>query len=276
MTDSITQKNSFDKLNLLSNLELRCYLDKKFNDEEIKIRYHAFLCGTLFQHSTHIKYSFKACEFLVYIPETNMLYHSEMNSEECFTNSLKWNYNFFKKIRLCLFEPEKTKNTYFTIVNISIDNSETKILNLESNSNNNNYNDYSNNQNEFELNCLESESKMFLEMHFIVDGKDITAFRLLLTKFLSDEPYITILNKALEFENEENDSITKKQEILYNKQKECEDFALEITKNEDSFKERKKQYLYKFYLLNEEKNKKLDDLREKLNFNNNFKQNNIQ
>jgi hypothetical protein len=103
--------NTFEEISIFNNIKIKNYLSEDFGDQGSRI----FICGKMYEHSFQAKYSFKACEFLIYSPYNNKLYFTENISRDCFTDSLKWNFNFFKKIRLCLETSETIKDTYFSI-----------------------------------------------------------------------------------------------------------------------------------------------------------------
>ncbi len=215
----------------------------------------------MFSHMILAKYSFKASEFLIYTPFNNKLFHSTMNSDECFTSTLKWNQNFFKKVRLCLESSEKINNTYFSI------NYEKKI---DITINNTNRNAMNNNIRtnfeieECEYNDVFIDKKIYLELHFIVDSQDIIAFRMQLNHLIDDKPYNTLLNKLLEYDKQETEIIADRQIKLHDKQKEIDKMEKEIQKTEDDFIQFKKQSLYKLYYLNKEKNKKITELNNQI------------
>ena len=244
----------FDEITIFNQIKLNEYLDQTLSSDSEGNR--IYICGKLFSHVVTAKYSFKACEFLIYIPFDNKLFYSSMNSDECFTSTLKWNQNFFKKIRLCVESSDGLKNTYFAISEEKkIDNARKAKVNPQDNLI---LSDEDETENEY------SDKKIFLDLHFIVDNQDIIVFRMLLNHLIDDKPFDTLLNKLLKYDKEESEKIIHKQIKLYEKQKEIEKMENEITQAEDGFKLFKKQSLYKLYYLNKEKNKKISELNNDL------------
>ena len=178
-----------------------------------------------------------------------------MNSEECYSNSLKWNYSFFKKIRNCFSEKEKSKNAYYCI---NYEKTEREIK-----KNNSKINIKLNNDDDDDLlDIFEiKEKKMFFEIHFIHNEQDITAFRLYLKPNMEDKPYLAITKKLLEMDKIEGENLANKQAMLNTKEKDLASMEKIIKDTEDAFTERKKQYLAKFNLLIKEKNKKIQSLK---------------
>lgn len=258
MMDDVAQ-TKFDELTIFNQIKLTEYLgiplipSSEIEDNKF------YICGKLFSHMIFAKYSFKACEFLVYLPFNQKLFYSSMASDECFTSTLKWNQNFFKKVSLCMESTDSIKNTYFSI------NYEKKI-DIVINSNKQGKNNLqlvpSEQIEDEDFEC--TDKKMYLELHFIVDNQDIIAFRMLLNHLIDDRPFNTLLNKLLEYDKEASDRIIKNQKKLYEKQKEIERMEKEIQQSEDNFNEYKKHSLYKLYYLNKEKNKKISELNNDL------------
>ncbi len=252
-TQAENTENSFDSTSIFNRINFKSYLDdlidiKNETDNNINntnntnnINNQAFLCGKMNEHSIQAKYDFKACEFYIYIPSKRTIFYSEMQSEDCFTNSLKWNYNFFKKLRLCLQTSDNIKNTYFSFN--YLDEKDKGICS-------------SPDTDDFII----PERQICFELHFVVDTQDITAFKLILKPLIDDNPYQTILNHALELDKIETDKLSNKQIKLYEREMETERMNNEIKLAEDGLAERKKEYMSKFYYLNKEKNKKIAEL----------------
>ena len=96
--DDDTSQIKFDEITIFNQIKITEYLGKNLSSssecEDNKIH----LCGKLFSHMVLAKYTFKACEFLVYFPANKFFFFTTMNSDECLTSTLKWNQNFFKII----------------------------------------------------------------------------------------------------------------------------------------------------------------------------------
>lgn len=249
MEEALT-KSSFNEESIFNNIKLQCYLKEDLPGDNTRV----FICGKMFEHSLQAKYSFKACEFLIYLPFNNKLFFTEMHSEDCFTNTLKWNYNFFKKIRLCLEEPETIKDTYFAI---NYEKKETNRIIIDINLNNRN-------EEKDDLELEYADRNIYLELHMVVQGQDLTVFKMLLKHIIDDQPYITIMNKVLELDKIESEKLEKKQKKLYETEKETARMENEILQREEYLNKKKKDYLYKFYYLNKEKNKKIVELNNEL------------
>jgi hypothetical protein len=250
MEDS--NKLKFEEKFYFSDLNLKSYLGDDCKENE-KI----FVCGKMYDHPIISKHQFKACEFLIYLPRIKKLFHSEMESLDCFSNSLKWTLNFFKKIRLCLDTPEGVKNTYFSInYEQKKDEKNGMIIDLESET----LPSTINHVQDEDLSHEFTERKIYLELHFLVESQDIIAFRLRLDHILEDKPEMVIMNKFLEYEKLENEKLLKKQEKSYELEKEICKMEKEISLANENLEKRKKQYVYKFYYLNKEKSKKINEL----------------
>jgi hypothetical protein len=246
-------KSKFEEKYFFCGVNLKSYLGVCSKENEKVV-----LCGKMNEHSIlNSRQSFKACDFLIYLPSVGKLFHSEMESLDCFTGSLKWNLNFFKKVRLCLETPEGVKNTNFSINyeqkeekgGIILDSLDNSVLKSEP-------------QEQIEISDeIEfTERKMYLELHFIVETQDIIAFRLKLNHLLQDNPQLLLMNKFLEFEKIENDKLMKKQQKSYEYDMDISRMEKEINKANENLEKKKKQYLFKFYYLNKEKNKKINEL----------------
>jgi hypothetical protein len=71
---------------------------------------------------------------------------------------------------------------------------------------------------------------------------------------------MTILNKAIDLDKIESDKLELKTKKLNEKERETKRMEVEIKIKQEDFEVRKKQYLYKFYYLNKEKNRKINEL----------------
>ena len=224
--------NKFETTTYFSCLKLHKF-NNQINDKQF------YLSGKMFEHSIDMKYQFKACEFLVYFPSLNppQLFLSEMNSQECFNNLLKWNENFFKKINKCLSGHE-VKNSYFCLSYLKeTTNEEEKDIFTQTDT------------------FTESDKKLCLTLEFAVDNKEILALRLDLTTLPDENPLNKMTNKLLEYEKFEEEIIANSIKVISEKSIETEEIEQTIKKNEEDFSLKKKNYLFKFGLLNREKNK---------------------
>lgn len=234
------KQTKFDQINIINKLKLKSYLST--TDENQKI----ILCGKMNEHNTNSKYCFKACEFFIYTPFNNSIYYSDMNSDDCFTNALKWNPNFFKKIRLSLTSIESIKNTYYSI------NYEKKpTTNLI----------------EIDLNedSLLEDRKIYLELHLIVDGQDIIAFRLLMKKLIEDNPEQLLISKIIEMDKKESEVLVMRQKKFLEKEVEFEKMKREVNEMELNNFMMKEKFILNFCLLNHEKNLKIEELQSEIN-----------
>lgn len=230
-----TQSN-FPVINIYNKLTL-------LNDKII------YICGKMFSHTSLAKYDFNACDFYLFIPEDNKLYHSSMNSEDCFTNSFKWNYKYFSKVRDCLTNIKiNLKKYYYKINELSI--------NLDTS-----------NKDE----CLELESNInnkYLELHFLVKEKDIVAFRLLLEEIIQNEPYDYFIKQLILLDNEYEEKYFLKEKKQYAQKKEISDISMSIEKENEKFENKVKEIFVKFNKLNNTKIKNSKKLEKELNENN--------
>jgi hypothetical protein len=243
-------KTSFEEQIIFNQVKIDQYLEEKLKSKPDNNS--VFVCGKLFSHVINAKYSFKACDFLIYLPHYNKLYYSVMNSDDCFTSTLKWNQNFFKKIRLCL-ESDMTKNTYFIIDYENREKSKNvKNIIIEI--------DEKDSNEELEF----SDKPIYFELHFLVDTQDIVAFRMLLNSLIDDKPQYTLMNKLLEYDKQESEKLLVKQKKFHSKEKEIERMEKEIKKAEEESLKFKKESIYKLYFLNKEKNRKIVELKHDL------------
>ena len=236
MLNSSLHSNQNDEITHLDSL---CIFNQLYlKQSHSKDNHYIFIVGKMFKHSTMAEYSFKACNFHLYDPSSNCLYHSSMVSDVCFTKTLKWTPKFYKKIRNCLASSstKDNKNFYFTL--IEKNKSDDELINVK---------------------------QKFLELHCIIDKDDIAVFRMLLDSIVENEPYIFIMNKALELDKEEQDSVKQKQDRYYEKEKDIEKNEEEIEKIELEFENKKDEYIVKFYLINKEKNSKKKELENEIN-----------
>lgn len=227
---------------ICNKLKLKSYLNKKDNSKEAE----AFICGKMFGHSIIAKYSFKACDFYIYVSQFNALFHSEMNSENCFSDALKWTPNFFKRIRACLNSSNDKKNSYFVV---AYANEDSKIKTNDKMVDNEEYDDN-----------IETLKKIFFELHFIIETEDIAAFRLQLEMIIEEQPQLFIMTKIIALDKEEEEQLKSEHERYYNKQIEISRLEKEIEKKKEEYANKEKDYLYKFFLLNNEKNIKMEQL----------------
>lgn len=197
----------------------------------IKKDKYIYICGKMFSHSLLAKYNFPACDFQIYCQENNQLYHSNMNSEDCFTNTLKWNYKLFKNIRECLTNSEiNIKKYYFAINNSSSRENSSK---------------------EKEKDELGFESnKNYLELHFFVKKRDIVAFRLLLEEIIVNEPYLYFINQIIELDNNYEEDLLKKKMKQFKQNKEIKEIENNIKEINDGYENKTKEILIKFNMLN--------------------------
>ena len=214
-------QSNFPTINIYNKLKL-------LNDKII------YICGKMHNHTSLAKYDFNACDFYLFIPEDNKLYHSSMNSQDCFTNSFKWNYKYFSKVRECLTNKKiNLKKYYFTInelsVNLDISNKD-ECLELESNINN-----------------------KYLELHFLVKEKDIVAFRLLLEEIIQNEPYNFFIKQVIILDNEYEEKYFLKEKKQYVQKKEISDISMSIKNETEKFENNVKEAFIKFNKLNNAK-----------------------
>lgn len=228
--------NHFETFAICNRVKLKSYLNR---EEDNSREAEAFICGKMFSHSAIVKYSFKACDFFIYVSKYNALFHSEMNSENCFSDALKWTPNFFKRIRACLNSSNEKKNSFFTIAHADENNK------LKPNDDGDN---------------IETSKAMYFELHFVLDTEDIAAFRLQLEMIIEDQPQLFLMNKIIAIDKEEEEELKAEHERYFNKQIEICKLEKEIERNKKDYANKEKDCLYKFYLLNKEKNNKIEQL----------------
>lgn len=211
----------------------------------VKEEKYIYICGKMFSHSLLAKYNFPACDFQIYEQNNNQLYHSNMNSEDCFTNSLKWNFKLFKNIRNCLTNSEiNIKKYYFSINNASSRENSSK---------------------EKEKDELGIESnKNYLELHFFVKSRDIVAFRLLLEEIIVNEPFFYFINQIIEMDNNYEEDLLKKKFKKFKQDKEIKEIENTLKEMNDESEKKTKEMIIKFNKLNKSKIEEEKKLKIKL------------
>jgi hypothetical protein len=227
--DTKDENLHFNTIGIINKIQLKKKLNNKLENDKI-----IYISGKMYSHTTVGNYLFQACDFYLFSPEDNKLYHSIMNSNDCFTNTLKWTTNFFKRIRASLNSKNQSKKFYFIISEI----------------NDNNNDD------------IESNNKKFFELHFIVKNQDITSFRLLLEEIIENESNVFFSNKIIELNKELEDRVREKEEKYFKKEDSIKDIENNIKEKEDTFKNKKNEMITKFYLLIDEKNQKIEKLQK--------------
>ena len=205
-----------------------------------------YICGKMFNHTLLAKYNFPACDFYIYSSESNNLYHSNMNSEDCFTNSLKWNYKLFKNIRDCLTNTVVNINKYYFIINNSSRENSSKTK-----------------DNEKDELGLESNNN-YLELHFLVKKRDIVAFRLLLEEIIVNEPIIYFINQVIELDSKNEEELLDKKRKQFKQDKEIKEIKNGIKDINDAYEKKTKELLIKFNMLNKSKLEEEKNLKIKL------------
>ena len=175
-------KNMYDESSNFPLIKIYNKIPLVVKDDSESINFdkkkYIYICGKMLSHTSIAKYSFEACEFYIYSPWENKLYHSSMYSGDCFSNALKWDYKFFKNIRECLTTEEINIKKHYFIININgKDSKEKEDLIFENN-------------------------KTYLELHFIVKKKDVVAFRLLLEEIIQSDKDIFFMNQVMMLDNE--------------------------------------------------------------------------
>jgi hypothetical protein len=227
--DNKEENLHFNIIGIINKIQLKKKLNNKLENDKI-----IYISGKMYSHTTVGNYLFQACDFYLFSPEDNKLYHSIMNSNDCFTNTLKWTTNFFKRIRASLNSKNQSKKFYFIISEI----------------NDNNNDD------------IESNNQKFFELHFIVKNQDITSFRLLLEEIIENESNVFFSNKIIELNKELEDRVREKEEKYFKKEDSIKDIENNIKEKEDNFKNKKNEMITKFYLLIDEKNQKIEKLQK--------------
>ena len=179
------ESSNFPLINIYNKIQLS--IKDSSDNLQLNENNYIYICGKMFNHSSLAKYSFEACEFYLYSPTEKKLYHSLMNSEDCFSNAIKWNKKLFKNIRECLTKDDiNLKKYYFIINNNGKESKEKEDLILENN-------------------------KTYLELHFFAKKKDVVSFRLLLEEIIQNDIDIFFMNQVLMLDNEcEEDLLAKK------------------------------------------------------------------
>ena len=187
-----------------------------------------------------------------------------MQSEDCFTNILKWNQNFFNKIRIAFLDSSSFKSGHFGIYFEEKNEKNKKKLEIEINVVHDQLNKALESDDiyqDLDLGIdLEYEiKKKILELHFNVENKDITAFSLDLTEVYDENPLKTLMEKVQEYEKVENLKLMNKQKMFCQNEIEIEKVKSELKEKEELCEKKKREYVYKFNLLYKEKNKKIKE-----------------
>lgn len=226
-------ESKFEEINIFTNIYVASYFGAMHQQKE------CILNGKMFEHVTQAKYTFKACDFFVLLPnEKNKMYHSEMYSDDCFNGELKWNHKFFKKIRKNLNNgDQKSKSFYFSLSKHKSGQNDEEFLGIQSDS-----------------------QKFILQMHMKMENKEIVVFRLVLNPYLVEKPESFFFDKLIELEKEENSKMESLKKKIETSENEKQRYTDEAMAHEKAFETEKRDYIYKFFLLVEEKNKKIKEL----------------
>lgn len=192
------------------------------------------ICGRFLSHTTLTKYTFPACNFHIFIPETNTLYSTVMNSDECFSGSLKWNNNFFRQIRTSFCTSNSAKHVnkyYFTIANKS-ENGE---------------------------DILQNSTQKYLELHLKIGDKMIVAVVLLLKEIVVSNPLNFFLEKCVEVDAELTKNCADALRHSFSKDNEIRMLKQDIQNIEDNARKNQKELITKFHYLNKEKKLKIKE-----------------
>jgi hypothetical protein len=227
--------NIYNKIQLLTR--------DSSNNLVLKENNYMYICGKMFSHTSLAKYSFEACEFYLYSPSDNRLYHSLMNSEDCFSNALKWNIKLFKNIRDCLTKEEINIKKYYFIVNSNM-NKENSSKEKEE--------------------IIFENNKTYLELHFMVKKRDIVAFRLLLEEIIQNDNDLFFMNQVILIDNECEEELMEKKKKKYKQDLELNEIQNYIKGINDNYEKKTKEILIKFNKLNKSKIEEEEKLKIKL------------
>ena len=164
-----------------------------------------------------------------------------MNSDDCFSNAIKWNYKLFKNIRECLTKDDINLKKYYFIINNNSgkDSKEKEEIIFENN-------------------------KTYLELHFIVKKRDIVAFRLLLEEIIQNDLDLFFMNQVMLIDNEcEEDLLTKKKK-KFKQDNELNSIETCIKGINNKYEKNTKEILIKFNKLNKSKIEEEEKLKIKL------------
>ncbi len=165
-----------------------------------------------------------------------------MYSDDCFNSELKWNNKFFKKVRKFINNSEQMNKQEF----FSVSKFNTKDKEVEDS-----------------FGIEGEKDKLILQLHLFIDSKEYIAFRLIMVKYITDNPETILFGKLLELDREENENITKIKDKNNHALEEINKYEKDMRKREEEFDKERKSYIYKFSLLNEEKEKKIRELKQK-------------
>ena len=241
-------KNMYDESSNFPLIKIYNKIPLVVKDDSESINFdkkkYIYICGKMLSHTSIAKYSFEACEFYIYSPWENKLYHSTMNSEDCFSNALKWNIKFFKNIRGCLTTEEINIKKHYFIININgKDSKEKEDLIFENN-------------------------KTYLELHLIVKRKDVVAFRLLLEEIIQSDKDIFFMNQVMMLDNECEEDLLVKKKKKFKQDNELREIENYIKGINDNYERKTKEMLIKFNKLNKSKIEEEEKLKIKLETNN--------
>jgi hypothetical protein len=233
--------NIYNKLTLISKDSSGNYLLKDKKD--------IYICGKMNSHASDIKYNFQACTFHLYIPSENQLFYSNMNSEDCFTNSLKWNYKLYKNIRECLTNSELNLKRYYFAIN-----------NTSTRDNANSSKEKDKDKDDLEI----DENKNYLELHFYLKKRDIVVFRLLLEEIIQNDPYSYFINQVIIMDNSCEEELLLKKKKQFKQNNEIKEIENNIRIINDDYEKKTKEMIIKFNLLNKSKIEEEKNLKIKL------------
>ena len=232
------ESSNFPLINIYNKIQLS--IKDSSGNLQLNENNYIYICGKMFNHSSLAKYSFEACEFYLYSPTEKKLYHTLMNSEDCFSNAIKWNKKLFKNIRECLTKDDiNLKKYYFIINNNGKESKEKEDLILENN-------------------------KTYLELHFFAKKKDVVSFRLLLEEIIQNDIDIFFMNQVLMLDNEYEEDLLAKKKKKFKQDNELNEVENYIKGINDNYEKKTKEILIKFNKLNKSKIEEEKQLKIKL------------
>lgn len=203
------------------------------HDSKYKVE-DCFIQGQFMEHSIISKSDFPVCELNLIIPDTNKMFNSDSSANsslKCLNNKLKWNAEFYKKIRGCFnVKTNKIKHIFYLKEQKS-DSEEDDFLELQY---------YS------------------LNLAYLINGEFHNLFSIKLREIKDSNCFNFFLTSVISLFDDLNKDVYKKHEELINMINEKNDLEDELENERKTFEDKKDDYIIKFMNLYDEKVKKLE------------------
>lgn len=194
------------------------------NDHSHANTLELFICGKFNEHSTDAKYSFSLMESFLLDPVKKSLYFTESNSFECIRTEANWDKPLFVKIRQSFQNQQAEKTTF-------------KFLEKHANETD-----------------IESTDELTLQL----DSHGELLFETRLSRLEVQNPEGEFFSKLQSYKKEDSSELLDLKTQLYVHQKERDQLVEDYKRKKIEDTRRREDKIFKFMLIYEEKEKKID------------------